>query len=171
VVYEVFRTRHQGDKLPSTEAVKHGRRVGELRYFERVYDPRPGRSLMIATLTAPDGETYILPVLDRARVRRIDGGILISGMEVVPRGIGMKNVKSDSYPQTWWCRPLAIPRGGFEDDADRFGNPAESRRQARERELEQSLEARKIGETLTKRSTRRMPYDPTTASGRSPGYF
>ncbi|MNQ56193.1 hypothetical protein D3C85_703090 [compost metagenome] len=171
IVYEVFRTRFEGGKLQSVEAIKHTRRVGNLTYMERVYDPRPGRSIYLATLTQPDGETYVIPALDRARLRKIQGGILISGIEVKPRGIGSKNIKSDDYPQTWFCRPVAIPRGGFDDDADRYGNPAESRRQARERELEQSLEARKIAETLTKRPTRRIPYDPATASGLSPGYF
>jgi hypothetical protein len=171
IVYEVFRTRFEGGKLQSVEAIKHTRRLGELTYMERIYDPRPGRSIYLATLLQPDGETYVIPALDRARLRKIHDGILISGIEVMPRGIGSKNIKSDDHPQTWFCRPVAIPRGGFDDDDERYANPAESRRQAREREREQSFEARNIGETLTKRSTRRMPYDPTTASDRSPGYF
>ena len=171
VAYEVFRTRFEGGKLQSAEAIQHTRRVGDLTYMERVYDPRPDRSIYLATLTQPDGETYVIPALDRARLRRIQGGILISGVEVIPRGTGSKNIKSDDYPQTWFCRPVAISRGGFDDDGDRYGNPAEARRRARERELAQSLEARSIAEKLTKRPTRRMPYDPTTASGRSPGYF
>jgi hypothetical protein len=170
IVYEVFRTRFEGGKLQSVEAIKHTRRVGELTYTERIYDPRPSRSIYLATLLQPDGETYVIPALDQARLRKIQRGILISGIEVIPRGIGSKNIKSDNHPQTWFCRPVAIPRGGF-DDEDRYGNPAESRRQARERELEPSLEARKIGDTLTKRSTRRMPYDPTTASGHYLGHF
>lgn len=171
IVQEVFRTRFEGGKLQSVEAVKHTRRVGELTYMERIYDPRPGRSIFLATLLQPNGETYVIPPLDRARVRRIKGGILISGVEVIARGMGSKNIKSDYYPQTWFCRPVVIPRGGFDDDEDRYTSPAESRRLARERELGESLEARKIGETLTKRSTRRVPYDPATASGNSPGYF
>ncbi|NVM87652.1 hypothetical protein FHT32_001291 [Variovorax sp. SG517] len=171
VFYEVFRTRYEGEKLPNVEAVKHTRRVGDLTYMERIFDPRPGRSIFLASLLQPDGETYVIPPLDRARLRRIKGGILISGMEVITRGIGMKRIKSDDYPQTWFCRPIAIPRGGFDDDEDRFGNPAEARRLARERELEESLAARKIGETMTKRADRRVPHNPETASGRSPGYF
>jgi len=171
IVYEVFRTRFEGGKLQSVEAIKHTRRVGDLTYTERIYDPRPGRSIFLATLLQPDCETYVIPPLDRARLRRIKGGILISGIEVIARGIGSKNIKSDDHPQTWFCRPVAIPRGGFDDDEDRYASPAESRRQARERELEQSIEARNIGETLTKRSTRRLPYDPTTASGHYLGHF
>lgn len=171
VFYEVFRTRHEGAKLPSAEAVKHTRRVGDLTYMERIFDPRPGRSIFLASLLQPDGETYVIPPLDRARLRRIKGGILISGVEVVARGIGMKRIKSDDYPQTWFCRPIAIPRGGFDDDEDRFGNPAEARRLAREREFQDTLAAQAIGETMTKRSDRRVPHNPETASGRSPGYF
>lgn len=171
VFYEVFRTRYEGAKLPSAEAVKHTRRVGDLTYMERIFDPRPGRSIFLASLLQPDGETYVIPPLDRARLRRIKGGILISGIEVIARGIGMKRIKSDDYPQTWFCRPIAIPRGGFDDDEDRFGNPAEARRLARERELQDTLAARAIGETMTKRSDRRIPHNPDTASGRSPGYF
>ncbi|WP_418132480.1 hypothetical protein ABL849_17230 [Variovorax sp. 375MFSha3.1] len=145
--------------------------MGDLTYMERIFDPRPGRSIFLASLLQPDGETYVIPPLDRARLRRIKGGILISGMEVIARGIGMKRIKSDDYPQTWFCRPIAIPRGGFDDDENPFGNPAEARRQARIRELEESLTARKIGETMTKRADRRVPYNPDTASGLSPGYF
>lgn len=171
VFYEVFRTRHEGAKLQSVEAVKHTRRVGELCYIERIHDPRPGRSIWIASLLQPNGETYIIPPLDRARLRRLYRGILISGIEVIARGRGSKNIKSDDYPQTWYCRPIAIPRGGFDDDENPFGNPAEARRQARERELEETRAAREIGETMTKRSDRRVPHNPETASGRSPGYF
>ena len=171
VFYEVFRTRHEGVKLQSVEAVKHTRRVGDLAYLERIHDPRPGRSIWIASLLQPDGETYVIPPLDRARLRRFYRGILISGIEIVARGRGSKNIKSDDYPQTWFCRPVAIPRGGFDDAEDPFGNPAESRRQARERELEDTLAARAIGETMTKRRDRRVPYNPETASGHYLGHF
>lgn len=171
IVYEVFRTRFEGGKLQSEEVIKHTRRVGDLAYRERIYDPRPGRSIYLASLLQPDGETYVIPALDRAWLRKIKGGILISGQEVIPRGVGMKNIKADYYPQTWFCRPVVIPRGGFDDDEDRYGNPAESRRLARECEFRESLEARKIGETLTKRPTRRVAYDPKTASGHYLGHF
>ena len=168
ILYEVFRTRFEGEKLQSAEAIKHTRRVGDLTYMERIHDPRPGRSIYLATLTQPDGETYVIPALDRARLRKIQGGILISGIEVKPRGIGSKNIKSDDYPQTWWCRPVAITNSGFEHDFP-HASPAESRRQARE--LEHSMEAQRVAETIRRRPMRRMPYDPATASGNSPGYF
>lgn len=79
---------------------------GELVFTERLYDPRPGRSVMVAMLLRPDGESYVIPVLDRARVTRIRGkGVLIAGVEVNPRGRGLKNIKADRYRQTWWCVP------------------------------------------------------------------
>ncbi len=120
---------------------------------------------MLAVLLKPDGQTYVIPPLDRARVRKIRGGILISGLEIIARSHGFKNIKSDDYPQTWYCRPIAITRSGFDTDTDRYGDPAASRRRARELELEESLEARAIGETLTRQSNRRMPLPRSTTTG------
>jgi hypothetical protein len=108
-------------------------------------------------------------VMDRAHLRKIRGGILISGVEIVPRGRSMKNIRSDNYPQTWWCRPVALTNSGFENDELPKPSPAESRRQARE--LEHSAEAVRIAEAINRRPTRRMLYNPETASGNSPGYF
>jgi hypothetical protein len=170
-LYEVFRTRFEGSKLPSAEAVKHTRALGDLVYTERVPSPMPGRGIWAAMLLRDDGETYIIPVLDRARIRKIRGGILISGVEVVPRGRAMKNIRSDRYPQTWWCRPVALTNSAFDDDCPPGDTPAEARRKAREYELQHSIEAQRIAETINNRPMRRMPYDPATASGNSPGYF
>jgi len=162
ILYEVFRTRFEGSKLPSAEAVKHTRVLGDLVYTERVPGPVPGRGTWAAMLLRDDGETYVIPVLDRAWIRKIRGGILISGIEIVPRGRGMKNIRSDNYPQTWWCRPVALTNSAFDDEIPK-PSPADSRRQARE--LEHSPEAVRIAEALTRRPTRRMPYDPSTSSG------
>lgn len=104
----VYRLRHKGQRLES-EAVRNTRSLGELLFTERVHDPRPGRSLMVAMLLATDGESYVLPVLDQARVVRIRGrGTLIAGTEVIPLGRGIKNIRSERYRQTWWCIP-ALP--------------------------------------------------------------
>lgn len=168
ILYEVFRTRFEGGKLPSAEAVRHTRAVGNLVYMERVPGPAPARGIWAAMLLRDDGETYIIPVLDRAHVRKIHGGILISGIEIIPRGRGMKNIKSDDYPQTWWCRPVAITNSGFEHDFPK-PSPAESRRQARE--FEHSTEAERIAKAISRRPKRRMLYDPATASGHYLGHF
>ncbi|SCK49157.1 hypothetical protein VAR608DRAFT_4888 [Variovorax sp. HW608] len=37
-------------------------------------------------------------------------GILIEGVEVVLRGMGIKNIKADYYPQAWWCVPRLVRR-------------------------------------------------------------
>jgi len=151
VYCEVFRYCFEGNELPTKEAVKYTRSLGELVYTERIYDPRPGRSLMLAMLLADDREKYVIPALDRARITRVRGGLFIEGIEIKPRGRGSKNIKSDDYPQRWFCRP--VPRPAAADP-----------KAARD-------EARRIAEAINRRPTRRMPYDPATASGNSPGYF
>ena len=103
----VYRLRRLGHKL-EIEAVKGGLVHGELVFTKRLHDPRPGRSVMVAMLLAPDGESYVIPVLDQARVLRIRGhGFLIAGVEVHPRRRAMKNIQADRYRQTWWCQPAA----------------------------------------------------------------
>lgn len=169
ILYEVFRTRFEGGKLPSQEAVKHTRVIGDLVYTERVPGQQPGRGIWAAMLLRDDGETYIIPVLDRAQIRKIRGGILISGTEVIPRGRSMKNIRSDRYPQTWWCRPVALTNSGFAPED--METPAEVRRKAREHELDDTAEARRVAAALTRRPTRRVAYDPKTASGHYLGHF
>jgi hypothetical protein len=171
ILHEVFRTRFEGNKLRSEEAVKHTRALGDLVYTERVPGIQPGRGIWIAMLLRDDGESYAIPVLDRAEIRKIRGGILIRGAEVVPRGRGMKNIRSDRYPQTWWCRPVAISNSAFEPEDGECDSPAEARRKAREQEFKSTPEALKIAEALTRRPMRRMPYDPATASGHYLGHF
>jgi len=101
----VYQIRWQGQKR-EREMIRANRSLGDLRLDYRVWDPRPTGRIMVASLLMPDGETYVLPVLDRARVIKIHrNGLLITGTEVIPRGIGIKNVKADRYPQTWWCIP------------------------------------------------------------------
>lgn len=163
---EVFRTRWQGEKLGDAERVKHTRKVGELVFTERLWDPRPGRTVWVAMLLRPDGETYVIPVLDEARVRKIKTGFLISGREVVPRGIGMKNIKSDEYPQTWWCVPTRQNNVSFDDlDPEDRVDPAKVQSAA-------ELEGQRVGALLQRRPTRRGRYDPeqgTTVTSKS--YF
>jgi hypothetical protein len=169
ILYEVFRTRFEGGKLPSGEAVKHTRAIGDLIYTQRP-GSQAGHGIWAAMLLRDDGETYIIPVLDRARIRKICGGILISGTEVVPRGRAMKNIQSDRYPQTWWCRPVAISNCSFAD-VD-IGTPAAARSEARTRgELESTAEALRIAKILSNRPMRRVPYDPNTASDHYLGHF
>jgi hypothetical protein len=58
----------------------------------------------VEQLVCEDGETYVLPVLDGARVLVVEGdGLLTTGIEVIVLSRGIKNIKSIRYPQTWWC--------------------------------------------------------------------
>ena len=101
----VYRIRSQGQKR-ERELIRSTPSRGDLHFDHRIWDPRPARQIMKATLLADDGERYLLPVLDRARLVTIRGnGMLITGTEVIPRGTGMKNIRADYYPQTWWCVP------------------------------------------------------------------
>jgi hypothetical protein len=109
VYCEVFRYRFEGNELPTKEAVKLTRRIGDLVYMARIHDPRPGRSLMIAMLLAEDGESYVIPLLNRAYMLKVDGGCFIEGTEINPRGRALKNIKADIYPQRWFCRPILQP--------------------------------------------------------------
>lgn len=141
---EVFRYLFEGSELPTKEAVKYTRRLGELIYRERIHDPRPGRSLMLAMLLADDRETYVIPALDRACVVEVVGGVFIEGTEINPRGRGIKNIKSDNYPQRWFCRPVARPAAA---------DPKTARHEAR-------WHAEAIAEALQRRPTRRGAYRP-----------
>ncbi|MDM0042171.1 hypothetical protein QTI05_24245 [Variovorax sp. J22R193] len=103
MLVDVYRVRYRGVKQ-ERERIRKDKHRGELSYLTRLWDPRPGRSVMKAVLLGADGERYVLPVLDHARVVEVRGeGLLITGMEVIPTSRGIKNIKSDRYPQTWWC--------------------------------------------------------------------
>ena len=106
---EVFRYLFEGHDLSTKEAVRLTRRTGELVYIPRLHDPRPGRSLMIAMLLAEDRDSYVIPLLNRACVLEVRGGLLIEGTEINPRGRAFKNIKVDTYPQRWFCRPISRP--------------------------------------------------------------
>ncbi|MCY1554839.1 hypothetical protein D9M68_914480 [compost metagenome] len=103
---------------------------------------------MLAMLLASDRQTYLIPALDRAHIYQVRGGICVEGLEVIPRGRGSKNIKSDDYPQRWFCRPVPRPAA-----ADAAGVRLEARRHADD-----------ISAALTRRPTRRGSYDPATTS-------
>ena len=75
----------------------------------RVYDAKPQWRVMMAQLLAADGERYVLPMLDHARLLRVRGqGLLIGGQEVIPLSRGRKNIRTARYAQAWWCLPIAL---------------------------------------------------------------
>ncbi|WP_295855900.1 hypothetical protein [uncultured Xylophilus sp.] len=96
----VYRLRSQGRRL-DTEAVRANGRVGHLRFVNRFR--RAGWSaIMLATLSDSNYQ-YVIPCLDGARLVKIDGGLLLTGWEVHPRGSSYKSQAADRYQQTWWC--------------------------------------------------------------------
>jgi hypothetical protein len=146
----VHRIRQQGQKRPREE-IRGDRSTGELVYDVRLWDERARFRVMRAALLGCNGEDYVLPVLDHARVVRLHGpGILITGSELIPRGrSSIKNIKVDRYPQTWWCIPTPRPVERSAPD------PAAARAEARRLgEL--------VGESMTGRSTRRGRFDPNS---------
>jgi len=123
VYCEVFRYLFEGQALSTKEAVRLTRRTGELVYIPRLHDPRRGRSLMIAMLLAENGNSYVIPLLNRACVVEVRSGLLIEGTEINPRGRAVKNIKTDTYPQRWFCRP--IPRPAPTTGVGSRGDPGE----------------------------------------------
>ncbi len=103
----VYCLRHRGHKLPREDVRAHYAR-GDLRFDVRLV--RGSYQVMKAQLLSSDGETYRLPVLDKARLVRIGpGGLLITGIEIIPRSRGIKNIRADYFPQTWYCMPTTAP--------------------------------------------------------------
>ena len=130
----VYRCRREGHLL-DRDVIAADPARGELRLHRR------GLKSRLAKLLGPDGERYVIPVLDRVRVLAInDKGILLAGMEVHPPR-GSKGA-GPIYPQTWWC----VLKGGPEFVP---ASPAVSR--AREREHQ----AHEVGRTMATYSRRR----------------
>jgi hypothetical protein len=112
---------------------------GELVVHRRGFNSR------IAKLLAQDGESHMLPVLDKARLLVVnDRGLLLSGHEVhLPRG---SKGSGPFYPQTWWCVTRHVPPVGQ-------GTPADARAIERARALRR--EGDEIGRTMSAHSLRR----------------
>ncbi|MDM0086738.1 MULTISPECIES: hypothetical protein [unclassified Variovorax] len=104
----VYRIRRGGEPLHPDD-IRLLRVTGELRYGIRLL--RGQYKIMKAQLLAADGATYVIPVLDQARLLKIEkDGILITGTEIIPTSRGIKNIKSNDYPQTWWCVPIHLDK-------------------------------------------------------------
>ena len=112
----IFRCRFHGDRLDS-EAIRAAPLHGELIVHRRGM----GR---IAKLLAPDGVSYVAPVLDRARLVALDArGLLLSGVERYPGRTDKRD--GPSYLQTWWCVPTQRPAQRPDTRADEVRRAAE----------------------------------------------
>ena len=128
----VYRCRFQGEKLDAA-AIRESGVAGDLRVRRRGM----GR---IALLLAPDGETYLAPVLTRVRLLEVEPrGLLLTGVEAYPG----RSDKRDGprFVQTWWCMPCRRP-------LDRRG--AELVQHAQDRRT-----AHEVGRTMSAHSGRR----------------
>ena len=135
----VYRCRHEGALMDRLEVQAHpvaGEPVVHRRGFNR----------RIAKLLAKDGETYLLPVLDKVRLLTInDRGVLLSGYEMhPPRG---SKGSGAVYPQTWWCVTSHVPARGQL-------SPADSRAMERARALRR--EGEEVGRPMSAHSGRRQ---------------
>jgi hypothetical protein len=117
VLCTAYRLRHKGHKL-DPDAIRRSGCVGELTYRQRLIAKTPEWHVMTAALVIPGSETYVFPVLDRARLLKIRGnGLLITGVEIIPLSRGIKNIKADYFQQTWWCVPYVYAQGDEPESA------------------------------------------------------
>lgn len=124
------------------EAIQAHPKAGELVVHRRGFNTR------IAKLLAPDGETYLIPVLDKVKLLAVnERGVLLSGLEMHPPK-GLKGSGS-VYQQTWWCVTRQEVPKPPEAPAVR-PDPLEA---VRTQELRR--EADEIGRTLSMHSGRR----------------
>lgn len=133
----VYLLRRKGEKLPA-QVVRQVPYRGELRYQLRLIGKSPPWNVMKATLIGEDGARYVVPVLDKARIVKVQrDGILITGTEVLPTTLGIKNIKADYFRQSWYCIPEARP---FDDQAVAGDWRSDDADQWAERYLKQSEE-------------------------------
>ena len=96
----VYRCRHQGKPLHRDDIERAPVR-GELRVY------RKGMK-RVAVLLGPDGERYLIPLLDKAKLLDVDHrGLLITGIELYPARGAKGN--GPMFPQTWWCELVHTP--------------------------------------------------------------
>lgn len=105
MLVDVVELRVRGVKraVPDIKATKPVR--GWLRLDDKAPLWASGRNpRLLAILLDPSQRERMLEPLDYARVRKIErGSILIVGLQQHARPIRLY----ESFPQAWWCRPVA----------------------------------------------------------------
>jgi hypothetical protein len=133
----VYRCRREGQLLHRDD-IEAEPAHGELQVF------RKGMK-RVAVLLGRDGESYVIPLLDKAKLLAVDDrGLLLTGVEIYPTRGGKGT--GPMFVQTWWCELNPKPRSTV-------ANPAEARRRERERQ------AREVGGALLRRPMRRGNYE------------
>lgn len=106
MLVKLVRLRHKGEKLPAIDVKADPGVVGDVFFCERARYER-NKPIMLAGCVAPGTANYVVPPLDGAKVTRIrNDGFLITGMEQIDKGTR----RSESYKQSWWCRPVELAR-------------------------------------------------------------
>lgn len=73
-------------------------------------DPRDRNPPLLAGLCRPEGFSWVLPPLDKARVVRINPrGMLIKGRQELQSTRSTRS--SEWFDQAWWVRAVALPAG------------------------------------------------------------
>ncbi len=92
----MYRIKDRGLRLPHPMRGVHG-------HLHLVADPYRQLGLRARLTDENRPDALVLPELLDASVRRISrSGIVITGLEVVPRRPNRK-ANADRYAQTWWC--------------------------------------------------------------------
>ncbi len=108
---KVWRLFHKGQPVDRSLLRASRPAEGELGLRLRVGGRDERQDVHLAYLTAPD-DSYLVPVLDHARVIEVRGAWLrLVGVEVIPEGRSIKRLRADRYKQEWWCRLESTPAG------------------------------------------------------------
>lgn len=97
---KVYTANKQGHRVPE-DVLRASYALGEL-------DLRVRSSYYSAILADPWSGRYCLPALDVREWQIMRNGILLSGIEFVPRRPTVKSAV-DRWPQKWWCVPTMRP--------------------------------------------------------------
>lgn len=100
---KVYRLYDHGVRLEKHAAQQNAPKVGRLIYELSVRAPTVELTVFIAQLFATSSDQLILPVLNGARLLRVNGdGMLLHGTEVIATQ-GKKSA-GESYTQAWLCK-------------------------------------------------------------------
>ena len=100
---KVYRLYDHGVRLEKHAAQQNSPKVGRLIYELSVRALTVEHTVFTAQLLATGSDQLILPVLNSARLLKVNGdGLLLHGTEVVAAR-GRKSV-GESYTQAWLCK-------------------------------------------------------------------